>query len=153
MSLHRLEPGQIFHFIMSLLVICPNIKGALQQQFTKLKNISLENKKREKYHIKKDSGSHWPQLQFHPMQCQYQLVLGLGGLLHWTSPFCPHTTLWCNEHYLCHQYKGFVGQHFLIWLTHSACSDPINFNYNSFLNAYIEKQFFYLTGSFSQQFS
>lgn len=45
MPLHRLEPGQIFHFVVSLFVIGPDIEGALQEQFTQLSHISLEEER------------------------------------------------------------------------------------------------------------
>lgn len=41
MPLHWLEPCQVLHLVVTLLVVSPDIEGALHQQLTKLIHITL----------------------------------------------------------------------------------------------------------------
>lgn len=43
-SLHRFESSQVFHLVVTLLVVSPHVEGTLHQQLTKLTNIPLAGK-------------------------------------------------------------------------------------------------------------
>jgi hypothetical protein len=41
-ALHGLEPGQLLHLGVALLVVCPHTEGALHQQLAQVTEVSLK---------------------------------------------------------------------------------------------------------------